>query len=92
MTRVVAMVMLIVAALAAPLAAEAQPSSRVPRIGYLESGSAAGTPFDEAFRDGLRDLGWVESQNVTLEVRAAEGRLSAPRGRSPLSSVASRIR
>jgi putative ABC transport system substrate-binding protein len=46
----------------------------VPRVGYLESGSAAGTPFDEAFRDGLRDLGWVEGQSVVLEIRAAEGK------------------
>jgi putative ABC transport system substrate-binding protein len=51
----------------------AQPAPRVPRVGYLESGSVSDTPFDEAFREGLRDLGWVEGQNVVLEIRAAEG-------------------
>jgi hypothetical protein len=44
MTRVVSMVILVVMALAAPLAAEAQPASRrVPRIGYLDAGSLAAT-------------------------------------------------
>ena len=60
---------------AAPLATDAQQASRVPRIGYLEFGSAApGTPFLEAFRQGLRDLGWVEGQNIAIEVRYAEGK------------------
>ncbi|HEY7141063.1 MAG TPA: ABC transporter substrate-binding protein [Methylomirabilota bacterium] len=62
------------ALLAARPDAGAQSPSRVARIGYLDSGSVAGTTFDEAFRDGLRDLGWVDGQNVVLEVRAAEGR------------------
>jgi putative ABC transport system substrate-binding protein len=59
--------------LSAPLGAEAQPAGKVARVGYLESGVAAGTPFFEAFRQGLRDLGWVEGQNLALEVQAAEG-------------------
>jgi hypothetical protein len=47
----------------------------VRRIGYLESGSAApGTPNVEAFRKGLRDLGWVEGQNIAIEVRYAAGK------------------
>jgi hypothetical protein len=58
MTRVVSTVILIVAALAALLTAEAQQPAKVPRIGYLESG-ASGTPLVEAFRQGLRDLGWI---------------------------------
>ncbi len=61
--------------LAAPLAAEAQQPSRVPRIGYLEFGTAApGAPLLEAFRQGLRDLGWVEGQNIAIEIRYAEGK------------------
>ena len=61
--------------LAAPLAAEAQSSSKTFRIGYLEFGSAApGTPHLEAFRAGLRQLGWVEGQNIAIEVRDAEGK------------------
>jgi putative tryptophan/tyrosine transport system substrate-binding protein len=61
--------------LAAPLAAEAQQAGKVARIGYLEFGSAApGTPLLEAFRQGLRERGWVEGQNLTIEVRYAEGK------------------
>jgi ABC-type uncharacterized transport system substrate-binding protein len=59
--------------LAAPLTAEAQQPAKVPSIGYPESG-APGTPLVEAFRQGLRDLGWIEGQNITVEVRAAEGK------------------
>ncbi len=73
MTRVVSVIVLLVAGLAVPLAAGAQLPARVPRIGYLESG-APGTPLVEAFRQGLRDLGWIEGQNIAVEVRAAEGK------------------
>jgi putative ABC transport system substrate-binding protein len=56
-------------------AAEAQSSSKTARIGYLEFGSAApGTPLLEAFRRGLGEYGWIEGQNMTIEVRYAEGR------------------
>ena len=61
--------------LAAPLATEAQQRSTVPRIGYLDQGSAArNRPYLEAFRQGLRDLGWIEGQNIAIEVRYAEGK------------------
>lgn len=73
MTRVSFIVTLAFASLAAPLAAEAQQPAKVARIGYLESGDP-GTPLVEAFRQGLRDLGWVEGQNIAIEVRAAEGK------------------
>jgi len=47
--------------LAAPLAAEAQPAAKVPRIGVLGSGSRADlSPRLDPFRQGLRELGWVE--------------------------------
>lgn len=60
---------------AAPSAAEAQHASRVPRIGYLEFGTAdPGTPLLEAFRQGLHDLGWVEGQSIAIEVRYAGGK------------------
>jgi len=69
------MAILAIGLLAAPLAGEAQQPSKVPRIGYLESGAVgAGTPFFEAFREGLRDLGWVEGRNIAIEVRTAEGK------------------
>ena len=61
--------------LAAPVAAAPAPA-KVPRIGFLGSGtSAAFAPLIVAFRQGLRDLGYVEGQNVVLELRWAEGRL-----------------
>jgi putative ABC transport system substrate-binding protein len=67
------MALVIVAALATPLTAKAQPPAKVSRIGYLESG-APGTPLVEVFRQGLRDLGWIEGQSIAVEVRAAEGK------------------
>ena len=61
--------------LAAPLAAEAQPPSKVPRIGFLATNSPAEYPdLLEAFRQGLRDLGYVEGQNIAIERRYFEGR------------------
>ena len=64
--------------LAAPLAAEAQPTGKVYRIGYLAQGSGSGAaslrPL-EGFRQGLRELGWVEGQNIVIEYRYAEGRI-----------------
>ena len=61
--------------LAAPLAAEAQPARGMHRIGLLSPASAvAGLPNLEALRVGLRELGYVEGQNITIEARWADGR------------------
>ena len=60
--------------LAAPLAAEAQPAAQVPRIGYLALNPAANPHLHEAFRQGLRDLGYVEGRNIVIEYRDAEGK------------------
>ena len=59
--------------LTAPPAAEAQQTAKVPRIGYLGSGSPAPSAQLEAFRKGLRDLGWIEGQSVVIEYRWADG-------------------
>ena len=63
---------------AASPAAEAQPTGKVYRIGYLAQGSGSGAaslrPL-EGFRQGLRELGWVEGQNIVIEYRYAEGRI-----------------
>jgi putative ABC transport system substrate-binding protein len=70
---------LVLALLAAPPAADAQQAAKVPRIGLLSGTSpptsAAPSPPLEAFRQRLRDLGWVEGQNVMIEGRWAEGKL-----------------
>lgn len=61
--------------LALPLAAEAQPASRVPRIGYLALNLTAGDPSPrEAFLQGLRELGYVEGKNLLIENRDARGK------------------
>jgi putative tryptophan/tyrosine transport system substrate-binding protein len=71
MTRVSSLVMLIIALLAAPLAAEAQPAGKVPRVGVLTNGSAATSPPVDAFRRGLSDLGRVEGQTSALKTAGA---------------------
>jgi ABC-type uncharacterized transport system substrate-binding protein len=54
--------------------AEAQQPKKVPRIGYLSAGSASSNlPRMEAFRQGLRDLGYIEGKNISIEYRFAEG-------------------
>ena len=60
--------------LSAPLAAEAQQAAKVPRIGWLATNLAANPHLREAFRQGLRDLGYVEGRNVVIEYRDAEGK------------------
>jgi putative ABC transport system substrate-binding protein len=55
--------------------AEAQQSKKVPRIGYLTLGSiSSSSPRREAFREGLRNLGYVEGQNIIVEYRYADGK------------------
>ncbi len=61
--------------LAAPVAAEAQQPAKTPRIGVLGTGSASDTALRfEAFRQGLRERGWIEGQNIVLEYRWGDGR------------------
>jgi ABC-type uncharacterized transport system substrate-binding protein len=63
------------AAAAWPLAARAQQGGRLPTIGLLGVGTAAGwIYFTAAFVQRLRDLGWIEGRTVAIEYRWAEGR------------------
>ncbi len=58
----------------APLAAGAQQAKKLPRIGYLNAGSpSSSAPFTEAFRQGLRELGYEEKKNIVIEWRFAGG-------------------
>jgi ABC-type uncharacterized transport system substrate-binding protein len=71
--RLTALAALAPALLAAPLETEAQPT-KIPRIGYIGNGDpTTGRPTLEAFRQGLRELGWIEGQSITIEYRWAEG-------------------
>ena len=74
-TAVQAIVTLALGVFAAPLAADAQQPVKVPRIGLLQSGSlSVNRHFADAFRQGLRELGYVEGQNIAIEARGAEGK------------------
>jgi ABC-type uncharacterized transport system substrate-binding protein len=56
--------------------AEAQQPAKVPRIGYLAGLSLSSmSAITEAFRQGLRDLGYVERKNIVMEYRYAGGKL-----------------
>jgi len=60
--------------LALNIRAEAQQSKKVPQIGYLSGASrSSSSARTEAFRQGLRELGYVEGKNIVIEWRFAEG-------------------
>jgi putative ABC transport system substrate-binding protein len=64
--------------LAAPLAAEAQALKKVPRIGWLLTGSLEAPEVQavlDTFRQGLRERGYVEGQDIVIEYRPAEGKV-----------------
>jgi len=55
------------------LAARAQQPVKLPRVGILTPADSDKTPIFDAFREGLRDLGYVEGRNIILEFRLAHG-------------------
>ena len=65
---------LLLGGLFSPVAAEAQQAAKVARVGYLASNLAANPRLQEAFRQGLRDLGYVEGRSLVIEYRDAEGK------------------
>jgi len=77
MKAIVLLTLLVLGLLGAPLCTPAQPVGKVYRIGRLSSGSPRlqSHGFEEAFRQGLRELGYIEGQNLVLEYRYAEGRV-----------------
>jgi putative tryptophan/tyrosine transport system substrate-binding protein len=61
-----------------PSSVNAQKSPMLSRMGWLSAGSDP-DPFLEGFREGLRKLGYVEGQNIILEIRHAHGDVEALR-------------
>src|SRR5262249_46712860 len=59
---------------ATPLAAEAQLTKKVPRVGVLAGQTPEASPPILALRQGLRELGYVEGQNIAIEWRWAHGK------------------
>jgi putative tryptophan/tyrosine transport system substrate-binding protein len=53
--------------------AEAQQPAKIPRIGYLNAGSTSNNPEGYAFRERLRELGYVEGKSIIIESRHADG-------------------
>jgi putative tryptophan/tyrosine transport system substrate-binding protein len=71
--RLIGLVLTLCLALA-PLGAEAQQKDKIARIGYLATDGAASNALQEAFIQGLRELGYVEGENVVIEYRSADSR------------------
>src|SRR5262247_275400 len=68
-------ILLVVVLLAFAVIADAQ-QTRLPRVGYASTNYASNPgPLVEAFRQGLRDLGYLEGKNILVEYRYAEGKL-----------------
>ena len=72
---IAARLLLLLAILAAPLAAEGQQAGKVYRVGILtdKASDPAEARLWQAFRVGLRELGWIEGGNILIEFRGAEG-------------------
>jgi putative ABC transport system substrate-binding protein len=75
MTKKIYRIALCTMLFALSLSAEAQQPTKIPRIGYLLGASlSASSTRTEAFRQGLRDFGYVEGNNIIIEWRSAEGK------------------
>ena len=61
--------------LVAPLAARAQPAGKVPRVGFLLGFSPGPSREVDAFQRGLRELGYIEGQNIAIDYRYARGQV-----------------
>ena len=76
MTKIIILFALYSLLAAQPSSAQAQQFNKIAQIGLLSAGSSsAGSPRIEAFRQGLRELGYQEGNTVTIEYRFAEGKL-----------------
>jgi putative tryptophan/tyrosine transport system substrate-binding protein len=78
MSTILLLITLTLGILLAPLVTEAQPRMKIPQVGFLRHGRQADAALQrrlDEFRQGLRELGYIEGQNLVLEVRYSEGRL-----------------
>jgi putative tryptophan/tyrosine transport system substrate-binding protein len=76
MKKSAASILVVVVQLAFGVIAEAQQPKKIPRIGFLTATSASSqAPRLEAFRQGLKDLGYFEGKNITIQYRFAEEKL-----------------
>jgi putative tryptophan/tyrosine transport system substrate-binding protein len=74
MRNIVVGLTLCVMLLAVCLSGEAQQPKKIPRVGFLWDSPAVFPTAINGFRQGLRDLGWIEGQNIILEHRWTDGR------------------
>src|SRR6266849_269198 len=72
--RLTCSITLALAGLFNPVGAEVQQSTKIARVGFLSLNLAPNLHMREAFRQGLRDLDYVEGRNIVIEYRDAEGR------------------
>ena len=63
------------AAAAWPVSARAQKTARMPRLGVLLYSTPQDDPQARALEEGLRDLGYIDGQNISIEYRFAEGKV-----------------
>jgi ABC-type uncharacterized transport system substrate-binding protein len=91
MTPVIALVVAVLLLVVAPPPAGAQPAGKVWRIGYLSltSDTESYRPWLAALRDGLRDLGYVDGENIVIEPRYAGGHVERL---SPLAAELVRLK
>jgi putative tryptophan/tyrosine transport system substrate-binding protein len=76
MKRSLTLLLIVLVTVAQGIVADAQQPKKVPRIGFLSSTSASTVAHNfEAFREGLRELGYIDGKNITIEYRWAEGKL-----------------
>jgi putative tryptophan/tyrosine transport system substrate-binding protein len=77
MEKISRLVLIIMVLVTGAAIAEAQQRAKVPQIGYLAGRGDPSTPdpLIDAFRQGLRDLGYIEGKNIVVEYRYAEGKL-----------------
>ena len=71
----VSSILFVVILLAVAVIADAQQAKKVPRIGYLSNvDPATESPRAEAIRQALREVGYIEGQNIAIEYRYTEGK------------------